>query len=101
MVLAQPEQSIGKQKSAYFRASIIKDVGSPLFMFSLMRVRIFVEMSTIKVAQGKAVFGKVGGYPVEQDADALLMHVVHKVLKILRGAKATGGGVVACDLVSP
>src|SRR5437773_12578530 len=101
MVLAQPEQSIGKQNSAYFTTSIIKDAGSPLFMFSLTRVRIFIEMSTIKVAHGKAVFRKVRGYPVEQDANALLMHVVHNVLKILWGAKATSRGILPCDLVSP
>src|SRR6058998_1429019 len=72
MVLTQPEQGTGEQEIAHLGTAIIKDVGAPFLMFAFARVRVFVEVGTIKIAQGKAVFGKVRGHPVQQDTDALL-----------------------------
>ncbi len=101
MVLTQPEQGTGEQEIAHLGTAIIKDVGAPFLMFAFARVRVFVEVGTIKIAQSKAVFGKVRGHPVEQDTDALLMQVIHKVLKIFRGAIATGRSKVSCHLIPP
>ena len=39
--------------------------------------------------------------PVEDDADAVLVHVIHKILEILRQAVAGGGGVITRDLIAP
>src|SRR5438270_12422502 len=101
MVLTQPEQGTGDQEIADLRASIVKDVSTPLFMFALARISIFIQVCAIKITQGVAVFGEVRGYPVEQDTNALLVQIIHKVLKIFRGAVATGGRIVTCDLVAP
>src|SRR2546426_10207065 len=98
MVLTQPEQGTGDQEIAYLGTSIVKDVGTPFFMFAYARIGIFIQVCAIKITQGVAVFGEVRGYPVEQDSNTLLVQIIHKVLKIFRGAVATGGSVVACDL---
>ena len=45
--------------------------------------------------------GEVGGDPVHDDADAQLVGLVHKVLEVVRGAIAAGGGKVARYLVAP
>src|SRR5258708_40007560 len=89
MVLTQPEQGAGKQEIAHLGTAIIKDVGAPFCLFAFALVRVFVEMGPIKIAQGKSVFGKVREHPVEQDTDALLVQVIHKVLKSYRAAMAT------------
>src|SRR6266487_6097681 len=80
MVLTQPEQGTGEQEIAHLGTAIIKDVGAPFFMFAFAWVPVFVEVGTIKIAQSKAVFGKVRGHQVEKDTDDLLMKVIHKVI---------------------
>src|SRR5450631_4403751 len=101
VVFAQPEEGAGDQEIAYLAAPIIKDIGAPLFMFTFTRISIFVQVGSIEVAQGMPVFREVCGNPVEDHADALLMHIVDEVLEILWRAETTGGSEVACGLIPP
>src|SRR5205807_1077723 len=76
MVLTQPEQGTGDQEIAHLGASIVKDIGTPFFMFALARIGIFIQVCAIQITQGVAVFGEVRGYPVEHDSNTLLVKII-------------------------
>src|SRR5712691_6695276 len=101
MILSQPEKRIGYQEIAYFTATIVEDIGSPFLMLPFSCVSILIEVSTVKVAKSMPIFGKVCRHPVEEDADALLVHIIHEVLKVFRRTETTRGCVVAGHLVAP
>ncbi len=101
MIFAQPEQGACDQEIAHLGPSIVKNVGAPLFVLAFVGIGIFIEVSAIKVAQGILILGKVRRHPVEQDANALLVEILHKGLKVLRGAVTTGRRKVVRDLVAP
>src|SRR6266516_1254332 len=101
MMLAQPEERASDQEVAHLAAPIIEDIRTPLFVLALARIGVLVEMCPIKVAQGRPIFGEVRGDPVEQDADALLVHVVDEILEILRRTVTAGWCKVARRLVAP
>ncbi len=65
----------------------------PVFMLEQWR--------TVKTCQGVRVFRKVRRHPVKDDPDSGTVAVVHKIAKIVRRTKASGGGKVAGGLVSP
>ncbi len=101
MVFFEPEQGIGQQEVAYLAATIVKDKRTPAFMFAYTRVGVFIEVRTIEVAEGMAIFGEMRRNPVQDDTDILLVHVVHEILEILGSAVAARRRVVAGDLVAP
>ena len=45
--------------------------------------------------------GKVRGHPVKQNTNALLVHVAHEVLKVLRRTETACRGIVTRGLISP
>jgi hypothetical protein len=101
MILAQPEQRIGDQEVAYLTTPVIKDQGTPFFMFTFTSIGIFIEMSAIKVTQRMSIFRKVSWNPIQKDTNPLLMHIINEILEIFRWTKATGWSIVARDLISP
>src|SRR5689334_897401 len=101
MIFTKPEECACNQEVAYLTSPIIKDVGAPLFVLAFARIGVFIEMGAIKIAEGVTVFWKVRWNPVKDDTNALLVHIVNKVLKIFRWAEAACRSIIACDLIAP
>ena len=101
MILPQPEQGIGYQEIAYLTAPKVEDQRPPLFVLAFTCIRVFIEVSAIEVAQCVTIFWKMGWNLVQEDADSLLVHVIHEILKVFRGAKAAGRRIISCGLVTP
>src|SRR2546425_7978540 len=101
MVLSQPEQRAGYQKIAYLAPSKVEDQRPPFLMFTLASIGVFIEVGAVKIAQGVSILGKMRGCPVQNHADALLVHIIYKILEVFGRAKTAGGGIVAGHLVAP
>ena len=101
MIFLQPEEGTGEEEIAYFVAAKVEDFCAPAFVLADTGVFVLVEMGSVEEGQAVAVFGEVGGHPIEQHADAVLVAIVHKIVEVVGRAKATGGGEIACDLIAP
>ena len=62
---------------------------------------MLVEVGTIEEGEAVAVFGKVPRHPIYNDANAVLVALVHKIHELFWGAVARSGGIVPRYLVSP
>ena len=73
----------------------------PVGMEALAGVGVFVKMRAIEVGKAVGVGREVGGNPVENHGNAVLVQIIDQIHEILRRAVARGGGEVAGGLVSP
>ena len=71
--LLDPEQYIGYQEVFHLGLAIIKNLGSPVRMLSLTRVRIFKNTLAVKPSESMGIYGKMSGNPVQNDAYFVLM----------------------------
>jgi hypothetical protein len=70
-------------------------------MLAHTAVRIFEQRRAVEPGEAKGIAGEMGGDPVQDDPDALLMQMVNEKLKIGRRAIAAGHAVVARHLITP
>ena len=101
MILLCPEQSVGDQEIFHLRTSVIVDQGSPMRMHTLSGIQMLVQTCAVKIRKTEGIFGEVSRHPVQDHADPLLVHVVHKVHKVLTASIAAGGGIITGYLISP
>ena len=101
MILLCPEQSVGDEEVGYLRSGVIVNQGSPVRMSTLSRVSVLVEAGSVKLRHAPGVSREMGGNPVQDHADALTVHIVHEIHKVVRRAVTAGGSVVSAHLVSP
>ncbi len=101
MVLVQPEQGIGDEKIANLVSAEIEDEGPPIRMFPLAGILVFVEGRAVKQPQAPVIFWKMGGDPIDNDADTVLVTRVDEKLKIVGGAESACRGIVPRDLITP
>ena len=84
MALFHPVKGIGDQEILHFRAAIIIDLRSPVRMFSLSRVCMFINSCSVKVHQSMGILRKMGRYPVQDNTDLMLMEIIDHIFEILR-----------------
>src|SRR5258707_13528030 len=70
-------------------------------MFPFAWIGVLIKMSAVKESQSMIIPRKVRGYPVKENTNTLLMHIIHKVLKVFRRTETTGWRIVARYLVPP
>ena len=61
MVFVEPEKSVGDQEISYFVATEIKNQRSPIAVFSLTRISVFVKPCSVEFSQSEGVLGKMAG----------------------------------------
>ena len=101
VVLLQPEGGGGEQEALHLRPAVVEYAGAPGGVLALAHIGVLIAGGTVKLIQAVLVLAEVGGHPVQNDAHALLVHIVHKEHEVLRGAVAAGGRKVAGALVAP
>mmetsp|Transcript_101961 Transcript_101961/g.285787 ORF Transcript_101961/g.285787 Transcript_101961/m.285787 type:complete len:284 (+) Transcript_101961:979-1830(+) len=101
VVPLDPEQRRSQEVGAHLVPAEVEDAGSPLLVLALARILILVRRRTIVVHQGPLVLAEMRGHKVHDDADAGVVHGVHKKLEIVRRAKPRVASIVASDLVAP
>ena len=80
---------------------VIKDLRSPVGMLPLAGIGILVQGLTVELGQSVRILREVGGHPVEDDPDPVLVQVVDQVHEVLGAAVAGSRGVVARHLIAP
>ena len=101
VVLAQPEQGVGDEEVADLVAPEVEHQRAPVRMRAAARVGVLVERGAVEAGQRELVAREVRRDPVEDDADALGVHLVDERAQVVGRAVAGGGGVVPGDLVAP
>ena len=101
MKLVEPVESASDQKIPDLVAPEIEDVGSPVAMFTLARIGVLIQRCTVKTPEGKGVLREMRRNPVENHSDSLLVHIVHKIGKILRRTVTRSRRIEARDLIPP
>ena len=64
-------------------------------------IRVLEEVRAVEVLEAKLVGGKVGGDPVEDDPDSVLVQIVDEEHEVLRRSVAARRREVTGDLVAP
>ena len=70
-------------------------------MFALARVRVFIAGFAVKLVETAFILREVGGYPVQDDADIVLVTGIDEVHEVLGRAVARCSCKVAADLITP
>src|ERR1700747_808741 len=73
----------------------------PVGVRSFPRIRVLVKMSSIEIAETGFIFREMCRHPVENDADPVLMEIVHEIHEVGGVSKAAGGGEVTGRFISP
>ena len=101
VVTVEPEQRARDEVVEHLRAPKVEHRGAPVRMEALPRVGVLVEGGAVEMREAVRVHRKVGGHPVEDHADAVLMHVIDEIHEIFRATKPTRRREVTGHLVSP
>src|SRR6516165_5704811 len=101
MILVKPEQRIADQKAPDFVTAVVEHKGVPVWVLSLSRIGVFIQVSSVEVTEAGFVFREVRRNPIQDHANSMLMQVVHEVHEVAGCSKPAGGREVADSLVSP
>ena len=96
MVFFQPENRVANEKTADFRAAIIKFIGSPLYMFFG-----FKKLRPVEPAEPMSVPAKVARNPVQDNTNPCLMETVNQIFKVFGQTITAGRSVVSGSLIAP
>ena len=100
MIFLQPVVGRGLQERADFAAGVHEVVASP-FADADILARVLIKIGAVEPFQPVKVGGKVNRHVVQDDADAVLMQIVHQVHELLRSAVTAGRCKEAGVLVPP
>ena len=101
VVLVEPEVGVRDEEALDFRLAEVEDLGAPGLVLAFAGVRVLVAGLAVELEEAVGVLREVGGDPVEDDPDAVLVALVDEVHEVGRCAVPGSGGVVAADLIAP
>ncbi len=101
MVLAQPEQGVGDQEVADLVAAVVEHQRAPVGVLAAARVLVLVQRGAVEAREPELVAREVRRHPVEDHADAVLVHAVDELAEVVGRAVERRGREVAGHLVAP
>ena len=101
MVLLCPEQRIGNQEVRHLWPAIIVDQCSPMRVRTLPWVLVLIDTGSVKTCHAISISREMCRNPVQDHSNPLLMHIVHKVHKIIRSSIPAGRGIIPGHLIPP
>ena len=101
VVLVEPEQGVGDEEVADLVAAVVEDQRAPVAMLAAAGIGMLVQGRAVELPQAVAVAGEVGGNPVEDHADVVLVAEIDEIHQVVRRAVAAGGRIVAHGLIAP
>ena len=101
VVHLRPVQGVGDQEILHLGTAVIVDQRSPVGVAALAGIEMLIQAGAVEGRQPEGIPRKMSRHPVQDHADALAVHIIHKIHEILRRAIARGGRVVACHLIAP
>ena len=91
MEFLEPVHRVRDKEVLDFVAAQVEDVGAPVRVFALARVGVLVAGGAVETAERVRILREVGGNPVEDHADFVLVAKVHKVAELVGRAVAARG----------
>ena len=70
-------------------------------MLSLSRILVFIQCCTVKTSQSKLILRKMCRYPVQNNANAMIMHIIHKIHEVRRCTVSGCRSIIAGYLIAP
>ena len=101
MVTVCPEHCIGNQEVGYAGTSVVINQRSPVRVCALSRILMLVKAGAVILCHAPGISRKMSRYPVQNHTDSLIVHVIHKIHKIIRCTKTAGRCIVAGHLIAP
>ena len=101
MEFSQPIESVRDEEGLHFRPSDVEAPRAPAAVFHPVRALILIERLSVKFKETVFVLREIGGDPVEDHADARLVHLFDEIPEILRRSVPGSRGVVSRDLIAP
>src|SRR6266478_22781 len=101
VIAVEPEEGAIEQEARDLMASVVEDERAPVGMLALPRVSVLVEVGAIEVDKTMRISREVCRDPVEDDADAATVEMVHEGHELPRAAIAARRGEVADRLITP
>ena len=99
--LSIQNRALEMRKAADLVAAVVEDQGAPILVFALLGIGMGIQLGAVEEVESGPVLGKVGGDPIEDNADAGGMTLVDKKHKVFGGAKAGSRGKKPQYLVAP
>src|ERR1700722_3399717 len=101
VIFVEPEHGVADEKTLDFVPTVVEHKSVPVRVFPLPWVAVFVEMRPIEISKTGLIFREVSRNPIENDADSMLMKIVHEIPEIVRRTESASRSKVAGGLVSP
>src|SRR5215472_13213994 len=101
MIFVKPEQRIADQKAPDFVTPVVEHEGVPVWVLSLSRIGMFIQVSAVKETEASFVFREMRWDPIQDHSDSALVEVVDEVHEVVGRSEPAGGREVAGRLVSP
>ena len=101
MELLNPEKSICNKEVSHLTSAVIEYICSPVRVLSSSWIRVLIQRHTVETSKAMGVSWEMSRYPVKDNADTVLMHVIHEIHEIGRCAVSAGRCVVICNLIAP
>ena len=101
MILLRPVKRIGNQEVGHLRTSVVVNQSTPVRMRALAGIPVLINTGSVKAGQSIGIPREMSRNPVQNHADSLTVHIIHKVHKIIRRSVTAGRCIVASYLISP
>ena len=83
MVFTQPKSGIGNKEVLNLILAVIKDLGSPVGMFSLSCIRIFINTASVELSKTVRISRKMSRHPVEYYTYTVFMKLIYHIHEII------------------
>ena len=101
VVRAEPVIGAGEQEAPNLVPAVVEDQRVPVGVVSATRIRVLVQVRAVEVREAVLVGGEVGGHPVEDHAETLLVQMVDQEHQVLGAAEPARRREVPGGLVAP
>ena len=101
VIFLYPKKRVGDQEVLHLIFAVIENFCPPVRMLPFSWICILICRGSVKISQSVGILRKMCRHPVQDHADFIFMHVIHKILEVLRGTIPGSGCIISCNLVSP
>ena len=96
-----PIQGVALQKVFHFVSAEVINQGVPVLVVAFARISVFVQRSAVKLGQTVIVGREMADYPVEDDADTLVVRSFNQCAQFFRRTETAGRCIQTGCLIAP
>ena len=96
-----PIQGVALQEVFHFVSAEVVNQGVPVLVVAFARVGVFVQRSAVKLGQAVVVGWEMADYPVEDNADTLVVCGFNQCAQFFRRTETAGRRIQTGCLIAP